>query len=40
MFDQVVGWEFLQEPLWRWALFLLAISALTFAWNGILELFE
>lgn len=33
---QGLDWPFMQEPLWRWALFLLAISVIMYAMNGIL----
>lgn len=31
------NWSFMQEPLYRWFLFLIALSAMTFAWNGVLS---
>jgi hypothetical protein len=32
----VVNWEFLQEPLYRWALFLIALTFIAYGWNGVL----
>lgn len=37
MINSVVGWQFLDEPLWRWAVFFLAIGAMGFAWNGVID---
>lgn len=34
--SQLTDWPFLQEPLWRWALFFVAISAIAYAMNGML----
>lgn len=37
--DLVTGafdWEFLNEPFWRWIMFIVALSLVTFAWNGVL----
>lgn len=30
-------WPFLNEPIWRWFVFLLAISFLLRAWRGVLN---
>lgn len=35
--SNVVNWDFLNEPLYRWAIFVLALSFITAGWNGILE---
>lgn len=35
--NTVTSWEFLNEPLYRWWLFFLALALSAFAWNGILE---
>lgn len=32
----VTGWDFLNEPLWRWALFVLALIFILTAWRAIL----
>lgn len=34
---KVTDWEFLQEPLWRWGVFFLAVGAMGFAWNGVID---
>lgn len=31
------GWVFMQEPLWRWFVFMLAIGLITTAWNSTLR---
>lgn len=36
-FNGLVNWQFLNEPLYRWWLFFLAISLSLFAWHGVLE---
>lgn len=33
----VTNWEFLNEPLWRWFLFVIALSLMLFAWGAILS---
>jgi hypothetical protein len=32
----VTGWKFLQEPLYRWALFVFALIMILTAWRAIL----
>lgn len=34
--EAVTGWKFLQEPLYRWALFILALILILTAWRAIL----
>lgn len=36
-FNSIVNWDFLNEPLYRWWLFLLAIALSLFVWNGVLS---
>jgi hypothetical protein len=36
----IVGWQFLNEPLWRWFIFLFALGAMGFAWKEILGLMK
>ncbi len=36
--QNIIEWPFLNEPLYRWAIFLIALSFITFAWNGVLSL--
>lgn len=31
-------WEFMNEPLWRWLVFLVAMNLLLTAWNGVIRL--
>ena len=38
--SSVTGWTFLDEPLYRWAIFIVAISMIMFAYNGILNLMK
>jgi hypothetical protein len=35
--ENIVGWPFMQEPLWRWFLFFGAVGAISLAWSGILD---
>lgn len=32
------NWEFLNEPLWRWFVFFVAMGLILHAWNGVLNL--
>ena len=32
-----VTWEFMDEPFWKWVLFLIALGLAMNAWNGILS---
>lgn len=32
------AWSFLDEPLWRWAVFVIALGLILHAWNGVLRL--
>ncbi len=34
---ETVNWDFLDEPLWKWFLFLGALALMTWGWNGILS---
>lgn len=36
----IANWQFLQEPLYRWFIFLLAVSFMMYGWNGVLELMK
>ena len=36
MFSKVFDWPFLKEPLWRWFVFLVAISLFAAVWSMIL----
>jgi len=40
MLQNVIGWEFLDEPLTRWFLFLGALTAMLTAWAGIINLMK
>jgi hypothetical protein len=38
--SSVTQWTFLNEPLYRWAIFIVAISMIMFGYNGILNLMK
>jgi hypothetical protein len=38
VFSQGVDWTFLQEPLWRWAVFFVAASGFLYVWHGVIAL--
>lgn len=35
-----INWQFLDEPLYRWFIFLAALSLMLGAWGGILRLMK
>ena len=35
--ENIVGWQFMQEPMWRWFMFVGAFTAIGIAWGGILS---
>ena len=35
--SDVTGWKFLQEPLYRWVLFFIALAFIGIAWRGVIE---
>ena len=35
--NRVTNWEFLNEPLYRWFVFLIALSLMLFVWHAILS---
>jgi len=37
MLDRITGWTFLNEPLWRWFIFVIALIMILWAWSGILS---
>lgn len=37
MFEKIYDWNFLNEPLWRWAIFYVAIILIATTWRFILE---
>lgn len=37
MFDSIKNWPFLNEPLWRWAIFTGAMVMILMCWGVILE---
>ena len=37
MFESVKNWPFLQEPLYRWVVFIIALSFILGAWNSMLN---
>lgn len=36
MFEKYVNWPFLQEPIWRWAIFVLLLIVIFFMWSTII----
>ena len=37
MIDKVTNWEFLNEPLWRWFVFLIALTLMAWVWGAVLS---
>lgn len=35
--DSTVNWAFLNEPLYRWVLFFIALTFIGIAWRGTIE---
>lgn len=35
--QNLAGWPFLQEPVWRWFIFIGAMLMMMFVWHGILD---
>lgn len=35
--ENTVGWKFLNEPLYRWAIFFGAIMLIAWGWKGVLS---
>lgn len=35
--NSIKNWPFLNEPLWRWAIFVIALIFILMAWKCILE---
>lgn len=40
VFDNITNWPFLNEPLWRWGVFFIAVAAMGWGWHGILDLMK
>lgn len=38
--DRFVNWPFLNEPLYRWFLFALAVSFMSWGWNGVVGMMK
>lgn len=36
MFDNIKNWPFLQEPLYRWVIFIIALTFIMMAWRSVL----
>jgi hypothetical protein len=34
--QSITNWTFLQEPLYRWAIFVIAMAFISFGWQAIL----
>lgn len=39
-FSTVIDWTFLNEPAWRWAIFLAGATGFLFVWNEVLDLMK
>lgn len=37
LWENTGEWEFMQEPLWRWTVFLVAIGLIMTGWAGIVR---
>ena len=37
LLSNAVSWPFLQEPIWRWLVFIVVLGFLLSAWNGVLR---
>lgn len=37
MLSSIVGWQFLQEPAWRWFIFLGVVLLFLMVWSGVLR---
>ena len=37
LLKSAVSWPFLNEPIWRWFVFILVLGFLLTAWNGVLR---
>lgn len=35
--SKAVNWEFLNEPIWRWTVFMIAMGGITAAWSGVIR---
>lgn len=38
--NRFANWPFLNEPLYRWFLFFLAIGFMSWGWNGVISLMK
>lgn len=37
MFDKLVGWEFLDEPAYKWFIFLGMLMLMLVVWRGVVN---
>lgn len=37
LYDYTAGWTFLNEPAWRWGIFVVMILFFLAAWGGVLR---
>ncbi len=35
--NAAISWKFMNEPFWRWVVFLIAIGGAMTAWRGVLR---
>lgn len=40
LLSSLTNWPFLQEPIWRWFVFIVAMGLLLQAWKGVLRHME
>ena len=38
--NSAIDWTFLNEPLYRWAIFGVAVMGFLYAWTGVLDLMK
>lgn len=38
--NTAINWEFLDEPLYRWIIFVGALGAITWGWRGVVDLMK
>jgi hypothetical protein len=38
LISKAANWPFLNEPIYRWGIFFLAVGAMGMAWNGVVDI--
>lgn len=36
LMNKLATWPFMNEPIWRWFVFMVAMGGIMTAWNGVL----